>query len=145
MFDLHWASSFMETSLEEFREAFGPDSSFSGCDFHSHFDGWLYNASRLVEPLPTKDAQVTLVWNHSCEMAKWLLIRRHLFGPGDRFQLVVGWPLHVRRTSRQIVKFGGGWEELMRIANTENIEGYEKMLGRTIFLLGWDRAIFEAS
>src|SRR5689334_1291122 len=105
----------MNTLARDFRAEFGDDSVFDGCDFRPHFDGWLYNVARLVSLSPNREQHAAKVWAYTREMAAWLLARRAHFQPGDRFQLVVGWPEQVRRTARQIVKLGGDFDELARM------------------------------
>lgn len=86
---------------------------------------------------------MTLVWTYVREMAQWILSRRDRFQPGDRFQLTVGWPETVRNTSRQIVKLGGTFDELIRIAASDTFDNFQSAFGHFVFRRGWDKAIYE--
>lgn len=84
-----------------------------------------------------------LVWAYVREMAQWILVRRDRFQPGDRFQLVVGWPETVRATGRQIVKLGGPFDDLSQIAGSDTFGDYQSVSGHSVFRPGWDKAIYE--
>lgn len=127
---------------KEFERAFGLGSGLSGCDFRPHFDGSLFNAHRLITPAETRDAHLVLVWTYAREMAAWIIQRRNRFEPGDRFQLIVGWPESVRTSARQIVKFGGGFEDLYRIAAAATSPAYEAVSGQRVFRTNWDLGIY---
>jgi hypothetical protein len=51
------------------------------------------------------------------QIAGWVLGNREKFGPDDRFQIVVAWPLSVRKTRRQIIKTGGTYSDLEDISS----------------------------
>jgi hypothetical protein len=130
-------------SSEEFRETFGSDSGFEGCDFRPHFEGFLWNAFRISVPSATRETHIALVWAQVREMAGWILLRRDRFQPGDRFQFIVAWPETMRAASRQIVKVGGGFEDLAGIAAADGIATCEAASQPPGFLLGWDKGIYE--
>jgi hypothetical protein len=127
----------------EFLAMFGPESGLEPVDFRPHFEGSLWNAHRLSERSATREAHVALVWTFVREMAAWIMARRERFESGDRFQLIVGWPESVRITSRQIVKLGGGFDALERIAAAATFAAYHPASDRPVFLPGWDRSIYE--
>jgi hypothetical protein len=128
---------------EEFRNEFGSDSGLEGSDFRPHFDGFFFNAYRVSARSASRDAHMTLVWAYVREMAEWILARRERFQPGDRFQLIVGWPETVRTTSRQIVKLGGTFDQLAQIAATKTFADYQSASNHPVFLPGWDKSIYE--
>jgi hypothetical protein len=128
---------------EQFRKTFGPDSGLEGCDFQPNFDGCLWNAFRITLPSETREAHMALVWGYVREIATWILARRHQFQPGDGFQLVIGWPESVRASARQIVKLGGRFDELVRIAEADSFVDYESISKQPVFRRYWDKGIFE--
>ncbi len=86
-----------------------------GCDFRPHFDGYLYNLFTTIRPLQTQLETEKLFRRITIEIAKWILLNREQFGHGDRFQLIVGWPLDVRATGRQVIKTGGDYNSIQRL------------------------------
>ena len=142
MSTLNWAIC-MNSIADDFHAEFGIGSVLNGSDFRPHFDGWLYNVARLISPSPSREEHTTKVWAFTREMAAWLLARQARFQPMDRFQLIVGWPEQIRRTSRQIIKLGGSFDELARIAAADESATYEAYLGYPILRRGWDVGIYD--
>lgn len=86
-------------------------------DMRPHFDGNLVNLYSGVLPEPTvQETEVVLV-AHAREIARWVLAHREQFSRGDQFQIILGWPPTVRQSGRQVIKIGGGYEDLSRIAD----------------------------
>ena len=106
-----------------------------GCDFRPHFDGNLYNLFTAVYPLKSKDETETKFIEIAHTITGWILENRSRFSDGDRFQIVVGWPLDVRATGRQCIKTGGTFSDLQQLWD------YDKL-----FTLrdGWHNTIFDA-
>lgn len=105
----------------------------SSCDFRPTFDGDLVNLFTCVAPKKTvKETEYTL---SECarQIALWVLAHRKQFAPGDRFQIIVGWPESVARFNRQAVKTGGDFEAIAGIANGTK---------EVFFIPGWSKQIF---
>jgi hypothetical protein len=103
-------------------------------DFHPHWDGDLVNVWSCMSPAATRAETESLLVDRTREMASWILNHRSEFGPGDKFQLILGWPESIRKTGRQIIKAGGDYDALARI-----VSGVEPVVTRP----GWDKSIFE--
>ena len=102
-------------------------------DFHRHWDGDLVNLFTLVEPGRTMSETAALAVGCTQQIAGWVLANREKFGPKDRFQIVVAWPLSVRTTRRQIVKTGGTYSDMEDISSQR----------RTVPLReGWSAGLF---
>ena len=107
-----------------------------GCDFRPHFDGHLRNLSTVVEPLPTAVETETYFRTIACEMCQWVLEQRKTFYDGDRFQIIVGWPLTVRETGRQVIKTGGSFDELKSLLEAPSLVQLRD---------GWQNGVFPES
>ena len=93
------------------------DVGISVTDFRPHFDGDLVSLTSCVSPASTLDETVRqFIWI-SREIAQWFIDNRQSFGPGDHAQIVVGWPLSIRRIGRQVVTFGGELSTIQAIAD----------------------------
>jgi hypothetical protein len=86
-------------------------------DFRPQFDGDLVNVFSCIVPAPTRSEFEQLFVRYTREMASWVLAHKAEFGRGDRFQLILGLPESVRRVGRQIIKTGGDYNELAKIAD----------------------------
>lgn len=106
----------------------------SSCDFRPHFGGNLINLFSCVTPEHTAHETETVLADHTREIARWLLSHRKEFSPGDRFQIILGWPRFIRQTARQIIKTGGDFEAVSRIADGTT---------RVIPQPEWSRGVFE--
>lgn len=101
-------------------------------DFHKHWKGDLVNLCTLIQPGRTIPETEALAADCVRQIAGWVLANREKFGPEDRFQIVVGWPLSIRRTRRQIIKTGGTYGDIEEISQ-----------GRSVLLRdGWSTGIF---
>ncbi len=110
------------------------DVGLHGCDFRPHFDGYLHNLFTTIHPLQTKSETEQLFRTITIEMASWVISNRERFGQGDHFQMIVGWPLDVRPTGRQVIKIGGDYDTIQRlIDNPELIQARE----------GWAESVFQ--
>lgn len=89
----------------------------SVCDFRPTFNGNLVNLWTCILPTPTIQETKGIFVNHTREIAKWVLSHREQFSPEDRFQIIVGWPVLVRESGRQVIKIGGTVEVLSGIAD----------------------------
>ena len=107
--------------------------SINTMNFRPNWDGDLVNVLTTIRP--EEDVDKTEEFTIFCakSLAKWVIDERGRFGVCDRFQIIVGWAKDVRETGRQIVKVGGGFDELEDITS-----------GRTNVLMrkGWDVAVF---
>ena len=106
----------------------------SSCDFRPTFDGDFHNLFTCVSPESTPAATQAAMEQHTREIAQWVLAHREEFGTGDRFQVIVGWPASVRQTGRQVVKTGGDFEAISRLA-----DGTTEILPTR----GWTIQVFE--
>ena len=67
-------------------------------------------------PEATVEETERVLTHHTREIAEWVLSNKKQFSLGDRFQIIVGWPLSVRKTGRQVIKTGGDLDKLASIA-----------------------------
>ena len=104
-----------------------------GCDFRPHFDGYLHNLFTTIHPLQTEPETEQLFRSIAIEMAKWVLSNREQFGPGDRFQLIVGWPLDVRATGRQVIKTGGDYNAIQQLIDDQELVHVRKRWAESVF------------
>jgi hypothetical protein len=86
-------------------------------NFRRHWDGDLVNLFTLIQPGRTMSETAALAADCTQRIAGWVLANRKKFGPKDRFQIVVAWPLSVRKTRRQIVKDGGTYSDMEDISS----------------------------
>lgn len=105
-----------------------------GCDFRPHFDGTLYNVFTTIYPLESKSETEAKFKEIAFHIARWILNNKSRFSEGDRFQIIVGWPLEIRPTQRQWIKTGGTFDDLRQLVN-----------GKTLIPIrdGWDRTVFD--
>jgi len=104
-----------EPSAEEEPEwdSFG----INATDFRPHWDGNLINVFSTIKP--QQDMAQTERFAIGCarQLAGWVVSHRSQFAPGDRFQIIIGWPKSIRATARQIIKAGGNYDDLNGIAS----------------------------
>lgn len=106
-----------------------------GCDFRPHFDGYLHNVFTTIYPLASKSETETQFKEIAFQIANWTLRNRSSFSDGDRFQIIVGWPLDVRPSGRQCIKTGGTLDDLQRLVNDKSLITIRD---------GWDKSFFDA-
>ncbi|MEI7462381.1 MAG: hypothetical protein WCK15_23540 [Pirellula sp.] len=92
-----------------------------GCDFRPHFNGDFLNLFTTIYPLESETATEHLVRVVAKEIAEWILGNRDRFGREDRFQIIVGWPLDIRPTGRQVIKTGGDFATIKRLLNNQDL------------------------
>ncbi len=106
---------------------------FYRTDFRPSIPGDWVNIWTTLPPAPDRETCANQMVQCTVEIARWLIANRSRFGESDRFQIVVGWPKSVRQTSRQVVKTGGDWKAVEKLASeTRPVE----------FLRGWDAGVF---
>lgn len=86
-------------------------------DFRRHWNGDLVSLFTLIRPAQTVSESAALAEECTQQIARWVLANREKFGPEDRFQIVVAWPLSVRKTRRQIVTTGGAYNDIDDISS----------------------------
>lgn len=86
-------------------------------DFRPHWNGDAVNLFTLIQPGRTVSDTAALAEECTRKIAGWVLTKREKFGPDDRFQIIVAWPLSVRKTRRQIVKTGGTYADIEEISS----------------------------
>ena len=102
-------------------------------DFHRHWNGDLVSLSTLIQPARTASETAAVAANCTQQIAGWVVTNWDKFGPEDRFQIVVGWPLSVRKIRRQIVKIDGTFKDMEDISSQR----------RPVLLReGWSTGIF---
>ena len=106
-----------------------------GCDFRPHFDGDLHNVFTTIYPLESKAETEVKFMEIAFEIANWILNNKSRFSDGDRFQIIVGWPLDVRPTGRQCIKTGGTFDDLRRLVNDRTLISIRD---------GWHKTVFDA-
>lgn len=89
----------------------------SACDFRPHCDGDLINLSSCITPGRTAQETERRLEDHTREIARWILAHHKDFSSGDRFQIILGWPKSLRRTGREVIKTGGDWGAISKIAD----------------------------
>ena len=107
-----------------------------GCDFRPHFDGHLHNLFTTIYPLDSRDVTESAFKDAALKIANWILENRSSFQEGDRFQIIVGWPLDVRTDSRQCIKIGGTLHELQVLVQDGNWIQFRD---------GWDKSVFDSN
>ena len=106
-----------------------------GCDFRPHFDGDLHNIFTTIYPLASKSETEAKFKNIAFKIAERILKNKTRFSKGDRFQIIVGWPLDVRPTGRQCIKTGGTFDDLQKLVNDQNL---------ILIRDGWHKTVFDA-
>jgi hypothetical protein len=86
-------------------------------DFRRHWKGDFVNLFTLIRPGQTITDTMAFVVDCTRQIAGWVLANRERFRPEDRFQIVVAWPLSVRKIRRQIVKTGGTYGDIEEISS----------------------------
>ena len=112
------------------------DVGLHGCDFRPHFDGYLHNLFTTIHPLKSKLETEQFLRKIAREIASWVLSNRQRFGHGDRFQIIVGWPLDVRPTGRQVIKTGGDFDTIERLVDDPDLIQVRS---------GWSKAVFPST
>lgn len=92
-----------------------------GCDFRPHFNGDFQNLFTTIYPLESETATEHLFRVVAKEIAEWILGNRGRFGHEDRFQIIVGWPLDIRPTGRQVIKTGGDFATIKRLLDNQDL------------------------
>ena len=110
------------------------DLGLTSTDFRPHWNGNLVNVFSGILPSPTKAETQDRAIRYSREIAAWLVNHRDEFGAEDRFQLIVFFPLSVRRYGRQIVKIPGDMDAMIKIANGSSEVALRPM---------WDHGLFQ--
>jgi len=82
------------------------------CDFRPHFEGKMHNVFTTIFPLESRSDTEAKFKDAALTIVDWILKNKSRFSSGDRFQVIVGWPLEVRRTDRQCIKTGGDFIDL---------------------------------
>jgi hypothetical protein len=88
-------------------------------DFRPHWNGDLVNLFSSVEPQNSESATERLMIECARSIADWVITHRDKFGTEDRFQVIVGWPKHIREAGRQTIKTGGTFEDLQKLAEDD--------------------------
>ena len=83
-----------------------PTGSFSSLDFRPHFDGYGHNAWVEIMPAESVEATRALGYARLAEMVDFLRPFQSQFGPHDRVQFAVGFPVTVKAIRRRMFK---GW------------------------------------
>ena len=125
------------TPVETHGEPFEPAWDSFGIrrtDFRPNWDGDYVNVFTTVEPQESEEATAALMKNCARRLSQWILENKKRFGEADRFLVIVGWPLSVRESGRQVIRTGGTYEELKDVAD-----------GKTPLLLKrcWSSGVFE--
>jgi hypothetical protein len=81
-------------------------------DFSAHWNGDLINLFTVILPNNNVSETEDLVHQAARSIASWIIDNQSLFKPADRYQIIIGWPLSIRQTSRHITKTGGTLSEL---------------------------------
>jgi hypothetical protein len=122
-----------ELSRNDDTEPVWDDVGIHGCDFRPHFDGDLHNAFTTIYPLDSKAETEHLFRCIARDIAEWILAHRNLFGRHDRFQIIVGWPLDVRPTGRQVIKTGGDFATIERLLRDPDLIQVRSGWSKTVF------------
>lgn len=109
------------------------DVGLQGCDFRPHFDGDLHNLFTTIHPLKSKSQTERFFREIAIEIANWVLSNRGRFGQGDRFQIIVGWPLSVRPTGRQVIKTGGDFDTIRRLTDSPELIQVRSDWSKSVF------------
>ena len=94
-----------------------PTGAFSSCDFRPHFDGYGHNAWVEILPAESVDATRALAYARLAEMIEFLRPLQPLFGPQDRVQFAVGFPIAVKPTGRRMFM---GWVPASRLGEVQS-------------------------
>ncbi|HEY1189124.1 MAG TPA: hypothetical protein VGE74_15830 [Gemmata sp.] len=105
----------LAVNYERIRQSFGqrfPTGGFSSCDFRPHFAGHGHNAWSEIMPTETVEETCALGYARLVEMVDFLRPLQPLFGPHDRIQFAVGFPITVKAVNRRMFK---GWFPVARL------------------------------
>ncbi len=104
-------------------------------DFRPKWEGDYVNIFTTVEPQESEEATAALMKDCARRLAAWILANKNRFGEGDRFLVIIGWPISVREGGRQVIRTGGTYEELRGVAD-----------GKTplVFRKCWSAGVFES-
>jgi hypothetical protein len=105
----------------------------SRTNFRPKWSGDLVNLFSLIRPKRTAAETGEFAKDCAQQMASWILAHKDQFGAEDRFQIILGWPVSVRQTGRQIIKTGGTYQEL------EDIASRRRPVELRLF---WDKGVF---
>jgi hypothetical protein len=107
-------------NYERVRVMFGerfPTGGFSSCDFRPHFDGHGHNAFSEILPAGTIEETRAAGYTRLGEMVEFLRPLQPLFGPRDRIQFAVGFPVAVKPANRRMFK---GWVPAARLGEVRS-------------------------
>ena len=94
-----------------------PTGGFSSSDFRPHFDGYGHNAWCEITPADTIESTRTRGYSRLAEMVDFLRPLQPLFGPHDRIQFTVGFPVTAKAANRRMFK---GWLAALRLAEVRS-------------------------
>ncbi len=86
-------------------------------DFRPHWNGDLVNLFSIVDRRDDESSTEQFMKECARSIAGWVGEHRKMFGPEDRFQVIIGWPTSVRTCERQTIKTGGSYSDLELLAN----------------------------
>ncbi len=93
-----------------------PTGWFRSCDFRPHFAGFGHNAWIEIEPLKTIEATRLLAFSRFTEMIEFIRPLQQHFGPNDRIEFAVGFPIAIKKHSRRIYR---GWIPTIRLKDVQ--------------------------
>jgi len=97
------------------------DVGLHGCDFRPHFNGDFHNLFTTTYPLESKTETEHFFRSIAKKIAEWILGNQDRFGREDRFQIIVGWPIDVRPTGRQVIKTGGDFATIKQLLDNQDL------------------------
>ncbi|NOY00978.1 MAG: hypothetical protein GXP30_14815 [Verrucomicrobia bacterium] len=103
-------------------------------DFRPHWDGDLVNVWSVIKPRESESETVAFVEDCVKGLAGWIFENKKKFGEEDRFQIILGWSEVLRENDRQLVKIGGFYDEIDKIAKGDT---------PVTFRSGWSTGIFD--
>jgi len=112
-------------------------------DFHRHFNGYWINVALELEIPTTPEKDFDEAWRLFRALLLWLRDNQSLFGSGDRFGIVTGWPENLKKRQRQIIKGGIANQELLaQVTDSIDSSTFVRKGGSFQVVRGWDNEVY---
>lgn len=123
------------------KSEFGEEATFHRL-WLSHLNCHGTQVSATVRPETTESETLTSAWNLVKALASWLLSKRAGLPENERYEIIVGWSVHVRSTQGQIFKTGGAAADLRKISASVTLDD---LAVRNGLRPKWQKDVFDVS
>jgi hypothetical protein len=102
----------------------------------------VVHASHTIAPAKTRIGTQAVAWNQFRAVCLWFSRGASHLPPGDRLEVVVGFPAEVKNSGRQIFKGFMEFSRLAALPEDFGLEEFQKADGYVREMRGWDIGVF---